>query len=332
MSADDVPVIDLSPFLAGGPEGKKRVAAEVGRACETIGFVNILGHGVPEQLIERVRDLAYEFFALPVEEKLKIGRPAPEITRGYDTLANQSLSASLGNPSPPDLQETFGMGPVDVPDDPYHTEGMARVYFAPNLWPARPAAMRTAFEDYYRRLRALGAEIMRVFALALDLREDFFDDKIADTISHIRFNKYPAQLEPPLPGQLRAGAHTDYGTLTILYGEDTPGGLQVINRQGHWVDVHPAPGSFVINLGDLMARWTNDRWVSTLHRVVNPPRQFADRERLSIAFFHAPSYDAEIKCVDTCQGPGNPPKYEPLTYGEYRLDKTLKTRLPEPAV
>ena len=331
MSADDVPVIDISPFLAGQPEGKKRVAAAVGRACETIGFVNILGHGVPAQLIEHVRDLAYEFFALAVEEKLKIGRPAPEITRGYDILANQSLSASLGNPSPPDLQETFGMGLVDVPNDPYHTEGMARVYFAPNLWPKRPAAMRPAFEEYYRRVRALAADIMRIFALALDLPEDFFDDKIADTISHIRFNKYPAQLEPPLPGQLRAGAHTDYGSLTVLYGEDTPGGLQVVNRKGDWIDVRPAPGSFVVNLGDLMARWTNDRWVSTLHRVVNPPRQFAESERLSIAFFHAPNYDAEIKCVDTCQGPGNPPKYEPLTYGEYRLDKTLKTRLPEPA-
>ncbi|HJO71557.1 MAG TPA: 2-oxoglutarate and iron-dependent oxygenase domain-containing protein [Rhodospirillales bacterium] len=332
MSTDDVSVIDISPFLLGGSEDKKRVAAEVGHACETIGFVNIQGHGVPEQLIERVRGVAYEFFALAVEEKLKIGRPAPEITRGYDTLANQSLSASLGNPSPPDLQETFGMGPVDVPDDPYHTEGMARVYFAPNLWPARPAEMRAVFEDYYRRLRALGSQIMRIFALALNLREDFFDDKIADSISHIRFNKYPAQIEPPLPGQLRAGAHTDYGSLTILYGEDTPGGLQVVNRKGEWTDIHPAPGSFVLNLGDLMARWTNDRWVSTLHRVVNPPRQFADRERLSIAFFHAPNYDAEIKCVDTCQGPSNPPKFEALIYGEYRLDKTLKTRLSEPAV
>jgi isopenicillin N synthase-like dioxygenase len=331
MSADDVPVIDISPFLAGHPGNKKRVVAEVGRACETIGFINIVGHGVPEQLVEQVRDLAYEFFALPVEEKLKIGRPAPEITRGYDTLANQSLSASMGNPSPPDLQETFGMGLVDVPDDPYHTEGMAPLYFAPNLWPERPAAMRPAFEEYYHRLRALSAEIMRIFALALDLREDFFDDKIAHTISHIRFNKYPAQVEPPLPGQLRASAHTDYGSLTILYGEDTPGGLQVFDRNGHWVDVHPAPRSFVVNLGDLMARWTNDRWVSTLHRVVNPPRQLADRERLSIAFFHAPNYDAEIECVDTCQGPGNPPKYEALTYGEYRLDKTLKTRLAEPA-
>ena len=94
--------------------------------------------------------------------------------------------------------------------------------------------MRPAFEEYYRRLRGLAADIMRIFALALDLPEGFFDDKIADTISHIRFNKYPAQLEPPLPGQLRAGAHTDYGSLTILYGEDTPGGLQVFNRKGDW--------------------------------------------------------------------------------------------------
>ena len=147
---------------------------------------------------------------------------------------------------------------------------------------------------------------MRVFAIALGIDERWFDDKIARSISHIRFNKYMAQKEAPLPGQLRAGAHTDYGTLTILYGEDRPGGLQAFSPDGEWIDVRPPPGAFVVNIGDMMARWTNDRWVSTLHRVVNPPRSEDRAERLSIAFFHQPGHDIEIRCIDTCHGPGNP--------------------------
>ena len=329
MTSNPIPLIDIAPMLAGDPIGKRRIAAEVGEALETIGFFTIVGHGVPWNLVEEVRDIAYAFFALPLEEKMRIPRPGTAATRGYDPPANQALAATLGNESPPDLQEMFGMGDFDLPEDPYHTEGHGADFFAPNLWPECPAAMRPRFEAYYRALGGIGDALMRVFALALKIDEHYFDDKIARSISHIRFNKYMAQPEPPLPGQLRAGAHTDYGTLTILYGEDKPGGLQAFGPEGKWIDVRPPPGAFVVNIGDMMARWTNDRWVSTLHRVVNPPRSEDRAERLSIAFFHQPGHDVEIRCIETCRGPGNPVRYPPVRYGEYRFAKVLSSRLEE---
>lgn len=213
-----------------------------------------------------------------------------------------------------------------APDDRYYAAGLGHYFFSPNLWPDDPPGLRPVMEEYHSTLTALAATLMRVFALALDLDENYFDDKIDKTGAHIRLNKYPAQETAPVPGQLRSGAHTDYGTLTILYGEDTPGGLQVMGADGEWMDVHPAPGSFVVNIGDSMARWTNDRWVSTLHRVVNPPREHASSERLSAAFFHAANYDAEIKCLESCRSPQNPPKYEPTHYAAYYIDKLMKSR------
>lgn len=138
-------------------------------------------------------------------------------------------------------------------------------------------------------------------------------------------NCYPPQTSPPLPGQLRRGAHTDFGSLTILYQDAAPGGLQVQTAVGDWRDVPPVGGSFVVNLGDLMAAWTNDRWVSTMHRVVNPSTDVAATRRLSIAFFHQPNFDTIIECIPTCLAPGGRPRYEPVTSGQWLIDKLSKS-------
>lgn len=322
-----IPLIDFSPAFSDAPNDRRRLATEVGEALETVGFFHISGHDVDAALVQRMRDEAYAFFALPLDEKMKVGRPAPEITRGYDPPAQQSLSATRDGVTAPDLQEGFGMGGFDYPpDDNYYVGGLGHYFFAPNLWPERPATLRTVLEEYHANLTVLATRMMRIFALALDLDEDYFDNKIDRTGAHMRLNKYPAQKAPPKPGQLRSGAHTDYGTLTILYGEDTPGGLQVMGNDGNWIDVRAAPGTFIVNIGDSMARWTNDRWVSTLHRVVNPPREHADSERLSVAYFHAANYDAEIKCLESCLAPGETPKYEPTFYAAYYIDKLMKSR------
>jgi isopenicillin N synthase-like dioxygenase len=166
---------------------------------------------------------------------------------------------------------------------------------------------------------------MRIFALALDLPERFFDDKIDRHISMFRVLRYPEQIEPPQPGQLRAGAHSDYGSLTIVKIEDKPGGLQVRNKAGEWVDVPVIPGSFVVNIGDLMMQWTNDRWISTLHRVVNPPRdQAGASRRQSLVFFHQPNYDAMVECLPGCAAPGMAPKFEPISSGDHLRNKFVK--------
>lgn len=320
-----IPLVDISPFLTGRPDARSSVARAVGQACEEIGFFTIVGHGVDAKLLERMYDISREFFDLPLEEKLRVTRPRPEQSRGYIGIGDENLSYGMGQATT-DLKEFFAIGPIEVPDEPYYTCAAAYPSFAPNVWPERPAALRAIYTEYYRAMERLAARIMRIFALALELPEGFFHDKVDRHISGIRVINYPDQPLAPGPGQLRAGAHSDYGALTILKTENVPGGLQVRNRQGHWVQVEPVDDSFVINIGDLMMHWTNDRWVSTLHRVVNPPRDKAlGSRRQSCVFFYQPNYDAVIECLPSCCGPGHPPKYPATTSGEHRLRKFLRT-------
>ena len=184
-----------------------------------------------------------------------------------------------------------------------------------------------AVTNYYQAMEALAARLARAFALALDLPERFFVDKIQRHVSTMRLNFYPAQPVTPLPGQIRAGAHSDYGAFTILRTEAAPGGLQVIRRGGSWIDVPNVADGFVVNIGDLLMRWTNDRWVSTLHRVVNPPEELrSNATRMSVAFFQVPNYDVEVRCFESCSGPDNPSRYAPTTAGAHWRAKILAAR------
>lgn len=321
-----VPRIDIAPFLEGAPAGKHKVAEQVGRACGGIGFFTIVGHGVPEDLTDRMYGISKAFFDLPITEKMKVRRVL-EQSYGYIPPEDESLSYSLDQEAPADLKESFSTARIDPPDEEYYR----CAHFAPTLWPETPGTFRKLWTEYYRVMETLAADIMRVFALALGLPEAYFADKIDKHCSVIRVLNYPEQPREPLPGQLRAGAHSDYGTLTILRAEDAPGGLQVYNRQGEWRDVEVLPDSFIVNIGDMMMRWTNDRWISTLHRVVNPPRdRAAGSSRLSIVFFHMPNYDALLSCLESCRGPDNPPKYPPITAGDYKLMKVRKQTIEGP--
>jgi isopenicillin N synthase-like dioxygenase len=319
-----VPVVDLSPARQGGDAGRRRVARALDEACREIGFFAITSHGVPALLVEDLRRAAHEFFALPLPEKLAARHPVAGTNRGYHPVGGEALSKANDAAAPADLKEFFHVGPVDVGDEPYFTSAEGRAHFIPNIWPARPPGFQRAATAYYRTLSGLIGELMRLAALALDVDERFFDDKVDRSIGTMRLNYYPAPSTAPRPGQLRASAHTDYGGFTILSGEDVPGGLQVRTRSGEWVDVPTAPMTFVVNIGDLLMRWTNDRWLSNLHRVVNPPpgREPA-RARLSIAFFNHPNYDALIECLPS-QGP---PRHPPVRSGEYRDLKYAKTLL-----
>jgi len=323
---DQVPVVDIAPFLAGPPDRKRQVAAEVGRACEEIGFLIVRGHGVPRDLVEEMYDVSKRFFDLPVEEKMKArGR---DRSRGYGPVGDEALSYGLGKAAPADVKESLYEGPMDVPETPYYRGPQGAPHFVPNLWPERPPELAAVWRAYYRQMERLASDIMRVFAAALALPEQFFADKIDRHVSRVRAIHYPDQRDDPLPGQLRAGEHTDYGTMTILRIEDVPGGLQVKTRQGQWLDFLAVPETFVVNIGDLMMHWTNDRWISTLHRVVNPPRDAKlGTGRISLAFFHQPNYDALIECLSSCQGPGNPAKHPPITSGEHRNRKFSATTI-----
>lgn len=315
MKLLDVPVINIAPFLAGSPADKRNVAQAVDRACRDIGFLVIQGHGVSPQLLADMRRVSTAFFDLPLADKQGVARPAMDVARGYIGLDEESLARSR-DPSAygSDLNESLMIGPVDAVPPAYAQAREAGQHFAPNLWPVQPAELQAVWATYYRAMGALAQTLMRIFALALDLPEHHFDPLIDRHISRLRVRNYPAQLTPPQPGQIRAGAHSDYGSLTILATEDKPGGLQVCNAAGQWVDVPIVPDCFIINIGDLMALWTNDTWVSTLHRVVNPPLDAgAQSRRQSLVFFHNPNYDAEI----TSLVPGTEPKYAPTTSGQH---------------
>ena len=319
-----IPTIEIGRFEDGTQDDKRAVARQVAAACEDTGFFLIANHAVPEALIARTRQAAVDFFAQPLEDKLKVERPPSKISRGYNPLGDRSLSYSLGVAAPPDLQEAWAMGPIETRDAPYYKDGPAETFFAPNRWPDAVPGFRETLTEYYAVLSSLSATVMRVFALALDLDEDFFADKINKPCSNIRLIRYPAQDHQPDADQLRAGAHTDYGTLTILHGDDVPGGLQVRLRDGAWIDVAAPPGGFVCNIGDAMMRWTNDRWVSTLHRVANPPGGAAHGDRISLVFFHLPNHDAVLGGIESCRGPGGADAYPPITFAEHYLSKVMK--------
>lgn len=315
MKLLDVPVIDIAPAFGGPAAARRAVADQVDRACRDIGFLVISGHGVPSEQIDRMRRVSAAFFDLPLAQKRRVARPSKAVTRGYIGIDEESLARSRDPAATgSDLNESLMIGPVDPPPAEVAASALAGQHFAANRWPDAPADLQAVWTDYYRSMGRLAQTLMRIFALALQLPEDFFDDKFDHHISRLRVRNYPAQLQPPLPGQIRAGAHSDYGSLTILAAEDKPGGLQVCNAAGDWVDVPIVPGAFIVNIGDLMARWTNDRWVSTLHRVVNPPADAgAAARRQSLVFFHNPNLDARIESLVADE----PARYPPTTSGEH---------------
>lgn len=321
---NEVPLIDLTPARQGGSAERRAVAARIDEACREIGFFAISGHGVPARVVDDLRSSAHAFFALPPADKVAARHPVAGTNRGYHPVGGEALSRANDAAAPPDLKEFFHVGPVDVSSDAYFTSALGRPHFIPNIWPAVPAGFAAAATTYYRAMDQLIVFLMRLAALALRVDEAFFDDKVDRSIGTMRLNYYPSQAVAPVPGQLRASAHTDYGGFTILAGEDVPGGLQVQTRAGQWVDVATTPETFVVNIGDLLMRWTNDRWLSNMHRVVNPPLGSGpSRPRLSIAFFNHPNYDALIECLPS-QGEARHP---PVLSGEYRDLKYSKTGL-----
>ena len=291
-AAPDFPILDLGAFAAADAEGRAAIGAEVARTCRETGFLAVGNHGVPEEVIAALWSRLTAFFDLPAEEKQAL-KPAPGGPYGYLGPGTEALAKSRGEDTPPDLKESFNGGPQEVPEGESDPQALAFCY-APTPWPAAPEGFRAAWTAYYAEMVALAERIMEVFAVALGQPQDFFAPYIDAPISGMRALNYPAQDRAPETGQLRAGAHTDYGSLTILLPEPGSRGLEILTPEGSWRGIPPVEGAFVINIGDLMTLWTGGDWVSTLHRVVTPP-DWATRRRMSIAFFHQPNWHAEVK-------------------------------------
>src|SRR5215469_5976121 len=319
-----VPVINISGFAAGDEVTRAAIAKSVSSALSEIGFLVLQGHGVSSTTISETRDVAWRFFDLPLTEKERARKPIKGAWRGYVTAEDENISYMLNENLPPDLKEFFGFGQFDYGDDPYYRQSFADVAFPPNIWPEQPVDFKPAAMRFYREMERLTERLLRVFEQGLGLDQGFFRDKFDHHASTVRFLNYPNQTGEPLPGQLRCAAHYDFTAITLLAVDDAPGGLQVQSRSDEWVDIPSIPDGIVLNVGDLMAGWTNDRWRSGLHRVLNPPRDaHGSTRRLSLVYFVNPNYDAMVECLPSCQDVDHPALYPPVKAGEHRLQKVL---------
>ncbi|WP_421723470.1 isopenicillin N synthase family dioxygenase [Bauldia sp.] len=313
MTDAAIAVIDIDPFIKGDAADRQKAAAALGEAFETTGFAVIVGHGVPESLVQDTYDALVEFFALPFADKEQFTPPEQAKGRGYLPIGIESVAKTLTGETPPDLCEALVFGAL-------HRE-LKGIVGKPNIWPDHPPSLKPLIAEYCDHMVAMTGHLATMSAMALDLDEEYFDPFFADPALTLRFVNYPDQIEPPAPGQLRYGEHHDYGALTILRQDTAPGGLEIW-QDDEWRDAGRVPESFIINVGDLMSRWTNGRWRSTLHRVTNPPRDLTgSTQRLSLVAFAGPNEGMEVACLPTCQSEENPPKYEPVLAGQYIRDK-----------
>lgn len=286
-----VPIIDLSTRDTAA--GRADLAARIGEACRTSGFYVIVGHGVPAGLIERMYTVTNDFFRLPRALKDRVASH-PGVA-GF-RRAGGNTAASIDEDTPPDLCEVFAAHVTgELPaEERALLGGPWATWTLANIWPS--TEFRDVWWEYMDTVGALAADLLRLSALSLGLEEEYFAGFFDRHGSSVAANYYYPQVRPPLPGQLRRGPHTDFGGLTVLYQEDDRSGLQVVDGQGEWRDVEVVPGSFVVNIGDLLSLWTGGRWVSTMHRVVNPVD--ATTSRLSVPFFYLPNHDAVVTPVE----------------------------------
>ncbi|MGG6240847.1 isopenicillin N synthase family dioxygenase [Nodosilinea sp. AN01ver1] len=312
----EIPLVDFSPVLTDDPVGKIQVAADIYHACHGVGFLYLTNHGIPEEAIAAAFAQSQQFFALPLAEKQAIAWSSEVSNRGYIGLERERLDET----QPGDLKEAFNLGREMDPA----AIATADAALMQNRWPAQPADFRATLTQFFDACATAAAKIFRAFALALDMPEEFIVSHHTAQNYTLRLLHYPPMHVSPQPGQIRAGAHSDYGTLTLLFQDDV-GGLEVLSAQGNWIAAPAIPGAVLINTGDLTERWSNGVFRSTRHRVSLPQGEQAQRDRYSIAFFCEPNADALISCLPTCQGPGHPPRYPPIAAGDYLLSRLQAT-------
>lgn len=310
-----LPLIDISGLRSADTSARHAVAQQLRQACEQRGFFYISGHGVDEALIAAVFEQSHIFFAQDMAEKRRIDKRHSTCNRGYEPLRAQTLEAG----APPDLKESFYIGREVALDDPRVQAG--RFNTGPNQWPQGSPEFRNVMQRYFDAAYALGQTLIRGLALSLALDEAYFDGYLQDAAATLRLLHYPPQPGQPLPGEKGCGEHTDFGGITLLL-QDAMGGLQV--RDAHtqsWIDAPPVAGTYVVNIGDLFARWTNNRYVSTLHRVIN----VSGRERYSVPFFFTGNPLHRVECIPTCLHEGETPLYPVVTVEEHQVECYRRT-------
>ena len=318
-----IPLIDFGPMLSEDPAERAKVGAAVRKACTEVGLFYALNHGVPKPVIQDTFEAAHKFFALPAPTKSAIHVEQSDNNRGYTQLLGENTDPNGKG----DMHESFDFALELDADDPDLARGLFG--YAPNQWLQtadwpEAASFRDTLLTYHREALAIGARIFQAFALALELPEDFFAPKITKPLSMMRVLHYPPQHGTIDEKQIGIGAHSDYECFTILCTDENAA-LQVLNAAGEWIEAPPVEGAFIVNVGDMMERWTNGYFLSTIHRAINR----SGRQRYSIPLFFGPNPDVEIAVLDSCQAPDNPPKYEPIQAGAYveqRITDTFSHR------
>ncbi len=307
-----LPILDVG-LLRGGPAARAEAGRQIRAACVDKGFFYIANHDIAPALIADVLREARRFFDQPLNAKLAVDKALSTCNRGYEKLRDQVLEAG----TPPDVKEGFYIGQDLPPDDPRVIAGAFN--HGPNQWPAGLPGFRPVMESYLAEVTALANLLMEGLALSLDLPDHYFDDFCADPMVILRLLHYPPQPANPLPDEKGCGAHTDWGCLTLLYQDDA-GGLQVEGPDG-WIDAPPIPGTYVVNIGDMVPRWTNDLYRSTMHRVINT----SGRDRISIPFFFEGHAQHRVACLPTCQSAAAPPKYDAVTVTDHLMEMYRRT-------
>lgn len=320
-----VPVIDISSFRMpyADADAREKVVRQVDEAARTVGFMQITGHGIQRVTLDGLTTAMDAFFALDPETKARYRCP-PGINRGYTPPKAEALANSLGLRSAADLFEALNVGATAAD---YQDRSLPEDVYAPNVFPAEVPGFEEAVMQWFTAAGGVARTMVKIFGAALGGDPEYFSSRTDHSIDVLRMNNYTL----PDPGlgldedQLGMGAHTDYGIVTVLWADPVPG-LEILGADGCWHPVQPAGGALLVNLGDALARWTNDEWISTMHRVTPPCVDGARVPRRSAAFFHDGNVDAVIECLPGCASAGNPPKYEPVTVGDHLAAKLAGSR------
>lgn len=302
-SFDKIPVVDIAPLLDGSdPHG---VARQIRWALSNTGFMYVKNHGIAQDFVDSVFDVTRRFFDLPMQRKMELHVSRSDVAlRGYIEPFGENTDPGKTK----DLKECFDIGP--------ERDALEGPFFGPNQWPAEFSEFRQLVYGYHERMVDLSRKLLKGIALSLDLPANHFEALMRNPISIQRLLHYPPQTGHIGENIIGIGAHTDYGNLTIL-AQDDVGGLQVMNRDGDWVEGTPIRGTFVINIGDLVQRLTNDVYLANMHRVINT----SGRERYSIPFFIDADFDAIVSPLASCVSEANPLRYQPVKCGAHKFGR-----------
>jgi isopenicillin N synthase-like dioxygenase len=311
----NIPSVDLRDFLSDNPERKQKFVNEIGKAYEDIGFVALKGHFLDERLVDELYDEVKNFFSLPLEVKEKYEIPDIGGQRGYVSFGKEHAKGRKEG----DLKEFWHFGQYVGENSKYKNE------YPDNVEVAELPRFNAVGKEAYQMLEKTGIYVLRALALYLGLDEFYFDDYIKDGNSILRPIHYPPITSEPKDA-IRAAAHGDINLITLLMGAQGRG-LQVQNHNGEWIDAIAQPDELVINVGDMLSRHTNNKLKSTIHQVVNPPRELWGTSRYSIPFFMHPVSDMKLDCLENCIDENNPKKFEDITAGEFLHERLVELGL-----